>query len=84
MITTQVILGVLLGLVSIALIALVLAQPGKDKRLSGAIAGGSETYFGKGKTAVREKLLNKLTVIGCVVMLILVVVLFCLGEASSL
>ncbi len=78
----QVILGAVLGIVSVALIALVLAQPGKDKRLSGAIAGSAETYFGQGKTAVREKFLNKLTVVMCIVLFVLMVVLFCIGKMA--
>jgi len=36
-------------LVALALIAVVLLQSGKSAGLSGAIAGGAETFFGKKK-----------------------------------
>ncbi len=72
------ILGILLGVVSLAIIGIVMAQPGKDKNLSGAIAGGSETYFGKAKTASKDKILNNITVALCIVLFVLVLVLLCL------
>ncbi|MCL1975392.1 MAG: preprotein translocase subunit SecG [Firmicutes bacterium] len=42
-------------LVSLGLIATVLLQSGKSAGLSGSIAGGAETFFGKGKS-LDEKL----------------------------
>ena len=36
-------------IVAIALIAIVLMQSGKSAGLSGSIAGGAETFFGKNK-----------------------------------
>ena len=42
---TEIILGIVLAVVSLALIVAVLMQPGKDKRLSGAIAGGAFSYL---------------------------------------
>ncbi len=74
----QIILGIALGVISLALIAIVMAQPGKDKRLSGAIAGGSETYFGKAKAASKDKILNKITVALCILLFVLVMVLICI------
>jgi preprotein translocase subunit SecG len=46
-------------LLSIGLILTVLLQSGKSAGLSGAIAGGSETFFGKKKGL--DELLHKLT-----------------------
>ena len=46
---TEIILGIVLAVVSLGLIVAVLMQPGKDKRLSGAIAGGADTFMAKGK-----------------------------------
>ena len=43
----RIILSVILGLDCLALIVLVLMQQGKTAGLSGAIAGGAETFFGK-------------------------------------
>ena len=43
----EIILGIILLLLSVAIIVLVLLQEGKSAGLSGAIAGGAETFFGK-------------------------------------
>ena len=48
-------LTILQVLVSLGLIATVLLQSGKSAGLSGSIAGGAETFFGKGKS-MDEKL----------------------------
>jgi preprotein translocase subunit SecG len=62
------------------LTVIVLAQSGKDKSLSGTIAGGasSDTYFGKNKGQSREKLLARLTMVAAIVFAVLVVVLYVL------
>ena len=46
----ETILAVLVSLTSIALIAVVLLQSGKKAGLSGAIAGGSDSYMSKNKS----------------------------------
>ena len=48
-------------LCSIALIGVVLFQSGKESGLSGAIAGGSDTYMGKGKSSTMDQKLAKAT-----------------------
>jgi len=48
-------LTILQVLVSLSLIVTVLLQSGKSAGLSGSIAGGAETFFGKGKS-MDEKL----------------------------
>ena len=48
-------------LVSVALILVVLFQSGKESGLSGAIAGGSDTYMGKGKSSTMDQKLAKAT-----------------------
>ena len=45
----EIFITVLQALISIALVAVVLLQSGKEAGLSGAIAGGSETYMSKNK-----------------------------------
>ncbi len=77
----QFVLGLILGIVSLGLVVAVLMQPGKDKRLSGAIAGGAETFFGKGKTARADKVLSKLTVVLCVVLFAMILALYCIVAA---
>ena len=57
----EIILGIVLILLSVAIIVLVLLQEGKSAGLSGAIAGGAETFFGKNKSRTMEsKLVNGL------------------------
>ena len=57
----QVVFGVVLIVLSIAIVALVLLQEGNSQGLSGAIAGGAETFFGKNKGRSMEAKLVKLT-----------------------
>ena len=57
----EIIFGVVLIILSICLVVLVLLQEGNQKGLSGAIAGGAETFFGKNKGRTIEAKLVKLT-----------------------
>ena len=68
--------GVALLVLSVALIALVLFQSGKDKKLSGTIAGGAETFFGKSKSNDYSKTLSIVTAIISVVFAIVAFVAF--------
>ena len=53
----ETILSVLVALASIAVIGVVLLQSGKKAGLSGAIAGGSETYMSKSKNSGLDQML---------------------------
>ena len=66
--------GILIAL-SIVLIVLVLMQSGKDKGLSGTIAGGAETFFGKNKGSSMDKTLSKLTIVASVAIVVIVIAL---------
>ena len=57
----QYILGGALILLSIAMVVIVLMQESRSAGLSGAIAGGADTFFGKGKGKSIEKKLEKIT-----------------------
>ncbi len=57
----EIIFGIVLIVLSISLVILVLLQEGNSKGLSGAIAGGAETFFGKNKGRTIEAKLVKLT-----------------------
>ncbi len=63
--------GILLAL-AVAIIALVLVQQGKDKKLSGAIAGGTDTFYGKTKGADKDKKLSTATVVAAVLFVVIV------------
>ncbi|NLA76793.1 MAG: preprotein translocase subunit SecG [Clostridiales bacterium] len=57
----QIVLGVLLIISSILIVVLVLMQQGREAGLSGAIAGGAESFFGKNKGRTIEAKLEKIT-----------------------
>ena len=71
----RIILSIILGLDCLALVVLVLMQQGKSAGLSGAIAGGAETFFGKKKAASYEGKMELLTQITGTVFMVLAVVL---------
>ena len=57
----KIILTVLEVIASVALIAVVLAQSGKEAGLSGALAGNNESYMNKSKMGGLDKMLAKAT-----------------------
>ena len=57
----EIILVVLEVIASLALILVVLFQSGKESGLSGALAGGSDTYLSKNKMGGLDKKLAKAT-----------------------
>lgn len=60
MFTTLIVIHVIISLI---LIVTVLMQHGKQQGLSGAIAGGAETFFGKNKGRTIDAILKKVTAI---------------------
>ena len=57
----RIILSVILGLDCLALVVLVLMQQGKSAGLSGAIAGGADTFLAKNKAKSWDAKLAKMT-----------------------
>ena len=57
----KIILTVLEVIASVALIAVVLLQSGKQAGLSGALAGNNESYMNKSKLGGLDKMLAKIT-----------------------
>ena len=49
--------------ISLVLVVVVLMQHGKQQGLSGAIAGGAETFFGKNKGRTIDAMLKKFTAV---------------------
>ncbi len=74
----EIALGIIISVLAIALVACVLLQSGKDKRLSGTIAGAAETFFGKSKSKARDKVLSRVTTVLSFVFVILVVTMYIL------
>ncbi|MBR4295279.1 MAG: preprotein translocase subunit SecG [Clostridia bacterium] len=68
--------GIILLVMAVFLIVAVLMQSGKDKRLSGTIAGGAETFFGKSKGTRFDAVLSKATTVIAIIFAIVVIVMF--------
>ncbi|MDO4370937.1 MAG: preprotein translocase subunit SecG, partial [Clostridia bacterium] len=68
-----IILDIFLILLSLVLIVAVLMQQGQRQGL-GAIAGGADTFFGKGKAKGIDAKLAKITKIAAVVFIVLAIV----------
>ena len=78
MVVFQYVMGGILIAMAIFLVVAVLMQSGKDKRLSGSIAGGADTYYGQNKGRSRDKLLARLTTLIAILFTICVVVMYVL------
>jgi preprotein translocase subunit SecG len=65
----DIVVNVLHIIVSIAIIAIVLLQSGRSAGISGAIAGGAETFFGKNKGRTIDAMLSKYTSVAAIVFL---------------
>lgn len=77
-------MAILLILLSVGLIVAVLMQSSKDHKLSGAIAGGADTFFGKSKGNTMDKLFSKLTIVGSIVFAVIVVAMYVLVNWNTL
>ena len=66
----EIALGILLIVLAAVLVVCVLMQSGKDKKLSGAITGSADTFFSKGKSKSKDKMLSRLTTILAIVFVV--------------
>jgi preprotein translocase subunit SecG len=62
-------------IIALAIVIMVLMQSGKSAGLSGSIAGGAETFFGKNKGRTLDALLGKYTSIAAVAFLVTSIIL---------
>lgn len=77
----QIAIGIILIVAAVFLVGAVLMQSGKaNNRLSGAIAGGAETFFGKTKGSTIDKKLSKATTIVAIVFVVLVLVSYLIQD----
>ena len=72
------VLGAILMVMAVFLVVAVLMQTGKDKKLSGSIAGSSDTYYGQNKGHSRDKILSRLTMVVAIVFTGLVIAMYVL------
>ena len=71
----EIVLTVLEAIASLAMILVVLLQSGKEAGLSGAIAGGSDTYMSKNKKGGLDKILASSTTWIAIVWVLLTLIL---------
>ena len=83
MTTAMIVLGIILLLIALFLIVAVLMQNGKSHGLSGAIAGGAETFFGKQKGGTIEKKLSKITTVVAVIFVVVVLVVYIIQDQTD-
>ena len=76
--TLEIVMGIILLVFALFLVISVLLQSAKDKRLSGAIAGGAESFLGKDRGSRLDKLLNIITRIVAGIFAVLVIVMYCI------
>jgi len=76
--TLSLVVGILQIIASIAIIIIVLLQSGKASGLSGSIAGGAETFFGKNKGRSIDSMLEKYTAYVAVGFLVTSIMLYIL------
>jgi len=62
-------------IICIGIIAVVLLQSGRSAGISGAIAGGAETFFGKNKGRTIDAMLSKYTSVAAILFLVTSIVL---------
>ena len=73
--TLHIVLSVIEVLACLFLIVTILLQSGASEGLSGAIAGGAETFFGSSKARGMQSVLGKLTTVVGIIFVVLAVVL---------
>ena len=80
----DIVLSIILFIAAIFLIVAVLMQSGKSHGLSGSIAGGAETFFGKTKGKTFDKTLSRLTTIVSIVFVVLVLAVYIAQDNKEL
>ncbi len=65
------------------LVLLVVLQQGKERNLSGAISGSTESYYGKNKRKSNDKLFSRLTLILAIIVSVVVLVLYVIQDVQT-
>jgi len=83
MTTAQIVLSIIYFIVALGLITVVMLQSGKSAGLSGAIAGGADTFLSKNKAKSADARLAKMTKWVAVVFMVLTLVMCLLPGAAA-
>ena len=76
----KIIINILHIIFAVSIIVIVLLQSGKTAGLSGSIAGGAETFFGKNKGRTIDALLGKYTTFAAIAFLVTSLVLYLVSK----
>jgi preprotein translocase subunit SecG len=76
--TLEIVLGIVILVMGLAIVVAVLLQSGKDSQMSGVISGSAETFLGKERGSRLDKALNKVTPILSGIFAVLILVLYLL------
>ena len=71
----QIVLSIIYFIVALALVAVVMLQSGKSAGLSGAIAGGADTFLAKNKAKSADARLARMTKWVAIVFMVLTLVI---------
>ena len=82
MTVAQIVLSIIYFIVALALVAVVMLQSGKSAGLSGAIAGGADTFLSKNKAKSADARLARMTKWVAIVFMALTLVM-CLMPGGS-
>lgn len=83
MTTVQIVVSVIYFIVALGLIAVVMLQSGKSAGLSGAIAGGADTFLSKNKAKSADARLARMTKWIAIVFMVLTLVQCLLPGAAA-
>ena len=76
----DIVFAIILLVAAVFLTIAVLMQSGKSHNLSGTIAGGADTFFGKTKGKTIDKILSKLTTVVAIIFALLVIVVYVIQD----
>ena len=76
----DIVFAIILLVAAVFLTIAVLMQSGKSHNLSGTIAGGADTFYGKTKGKTRDRVLSKLTTVVAIVFALLVIVVYVIQD----
>ncbi len=79
----QIVLSIIYFVVALGLIAIVMLQSGKSAGLSGAIAGGADTFLSKNKAKSADARLAKMTKWVAIVFMVLTLALCLIPGAAA-
>lgn len=82
--TAYIVIGIILIVLAVFLVICVLKQQGKERNLSGAIAGGQDNYMGRGNVKNKDKILGRITLVFAILFTVIVTLLYVLQYVPNL